>query len=45
MTTCDVSEAARATECDMIFLLAPSEDGDEDTEEEQPTDADPEVSD
>ena len=45
VTANEVSEAAQATECDMIFLLAPSEDGDEDDEEEQPTGAEPEVSD
>ena len=45
VTAGDVSEAARATECDMIYLLAASEDGDEDAEEEQPTETDPEVSD
>ncbi len=45
VTAGDVSEAARATECDMIYLLAPSEVGDENAEEEQPTETDPEVSD
>ncbi len=43
VTADDVAEAARATECDMIFLLAPSEDEEEEAES-QAKDNDPEVS-
>ena len=45
ITADDVAEAARATECDMIFLLAPSEDEEEKEAEPQVEDNDPEGSD